>query len=455
MSLFVWCKKRKFHPLGTGLFYWDIYLLVYLDLDFLPFYSNNENRKREYHMKDLEIRHYIEEEEKRQNDHLELIASENYASEEVRFVTGSILTNKYAEGYPKKRYYGGCEYVDKIENVAKERLKKLFDAKYVNVQPHSGSQANMAAYAAMIEKGDTVMGLALTDGGHLTHGHALSFSGLDYHFVPYYLNEAGYIDYDEVRKIAKEVHPQLIVTGASAYPREIDFQKFREIADEVGAYLMVDMAHIAGLVAAKLHMSPIPYAHITTSTTHKTLRGPRGGIILTNDAELAKKIDKAVFPRIQGGPLMHIIAAKAVAFKEALDPSFETYQKQVVQNAKVLANALMQKGYPLVSGGTDNHLMLVNVKAGANITGKKAEEVLDRVHITCNKNTIPHDTESPFVTSGIRLGTPALTSRGMKEQEMIQIADWIDQALQSVDDEERLEQIKAEVLQLTKQFPVR
>ena len=382
-------------------------------------------------MKDYEIRRIIKLEKKRQNDNLELIASENYASKEVRMAAGSILTNKYAEGYPKKRYYGGCEYVDGVENLAKSRLKKLFNAKYVNVQPHSGSQANMASYRALIEKGDTVLGLALTDGGHLTHGHPLSFSGIDYNFVPYYLDDNGLIDYDEVEKLAKEVKPKLIVTGASAYPREIDFKRFSEIAKSVGAYLMVDMAHIAGEVAAGLHMSPIPYADIVTSTTHKTLRGPRGGIILTNNPEIAKKVDKAVFPMIQGGPLMHIIAAKAIAFNEALQPSFIEYQKQILKNSKYLAKCLIEKGYKLVSNGTDNHLMLVDVKSSVGLTGKEAEKLLDEVSITCNKNTIPKDTESPFVTSGIRIGTPALTTRKMKEKEMGEIADLIDQVLRN------------------------
>lgn len=386
-------------------------------------------------MKDYEIRRIIKLEKKRQNDNLELIASENYASKEVRMAAGSILTNKYAEGYPKKRYYGGCEYVDGVENLAKSRLKKLFNAKYVNVQPHSGSQANMASYRALIEKGDTVLGLALTDGGHLTHGHPLSFSGIDYNFVPYYLDDNGLIDYDEVEKLAKEVKPKLIVTGASAYPREIDFKRFSEIAKSVGAYLMVDMAHIAGEVAAGLHMSPIPYADIVTSTTHKTLRGPRGGIILTNNPEIAKKVDKAVFPMIQGGPLMHIIAAKAIAFNEALQPSFIEYQKQILKNSKYLAKCLIEKGYKLVSNGTDNHLMLVDVKSSVGLTGKEAEKLLDEVSITCNKNTIPKDTESPFVTSGIRIGTPALTTRKMKEKEMGEIADLIDQVLRNPNDE--------------------
>ena len=406
-------------------------------------------------MKDYEIRRIIKLEKKRQNDNLELIASENYASKEVRMAAGSILTNKYAEGYPKKRYYGGCEYVDGVENLAKSRLKKLFNAKYVNVQPHSGSQANMASYRALIEKGDTVLGLALTDGGHLTHGHPLSFSGIDYNFVPYYLDDNGLIDYDEVEKLAQEVKPKLIVTGASAYPREIDFKRFSEIAKSVGAYLMVDMAHIAGEVAAGLHMSPIPYADIVTSTTHKTLRGPRGGIILTNNPEIAKKVDKAVFPMIQGGPLMHIIAAKAIAFNEALQPSFIEYQRQILKNSKYLAKCLIEKGYKLVSNGTDNHLMLVDVKSSVGLTGKEAEKLLDEVSITCNKNTIPKDTESPFVTSGIRIGTPALTTRKMKEKEMGEIADLIDQVLRNPNDEKIKQKVRKRVRKLTRKYKVK
>ena len=404
--------------------------------------------------KDPQIYEAICLEQKRQEEHLELIASENYVSKEVLEAAGSILTNKYAEGYPSKRYYGGCEYIDVVEELAKERLKKLFKAKYVNVQPHSGSQANMGAYRALLKNGDTVMGLALDHGGHLTHGHALSLSGQDYHFVPYYLNNDGMIDYDEVLQIAKSVKPKLIVTGASAYPRKIDFQRFSEIAKEVGAYLMVDMAHIAGLVATNLHQSPLPYADVVTSTTHKTLRGPRGGIILTNHEEIAKKIDKNIFPGIQGGPLMHIIAAKAVAFEEALKPEFILYQQQVIKNAQVLADELKKLGYKLVSGGTDNHLMLVDVKSSVGLTGKYAEKVLCSLNITCNKNTIPNDSEKPMISSGIRLGTPALTTRGMKEKEMIAIAHLIDKALRNHDNEEIKQQIKEEVLILTSKFPL-
>ena len=404
--------------------------------------------------KDPQIYEAICLEQKRQEEHLELIASENYVSKEVLETAGSILTNKYAEGYPSKRYYGGCEYIDVVEELAKEILKKLFKAKYVNVQPHSGSQANMGAYRALLKNGDTVMGLALDHGGHLTHGHALSFSGQDYHFVPYYLNNDGMIDYDEVLQIAKSIKPKLIVTGASAYPRKIDFQRFSEIAKEVGAYLMVDMAHIAGLVATNLHQSPLPYADVVTSTTHKTLRGPRGGIILTNHEEIAKKIDKNIFPGIQGGPLMHIIAAKAVAFEEALKPEFILYQQQVIKNAQVLADELKKLGYKLVSGGTDNHLMLVDVKSSVGLTGKYAEKVLCSLNITCNKNTIPNDSEKPMISSGIRLGTPALTTRGMKEKEMIAIAHLIDKALRNHDNEELKQQVKEEVLLLTSKFPL-
>ncbi|CDC68911.1 serine hydroxymethyltransferase [Staphylococcus sp. CAG:324] len=404
--------------------------------------------------KDPQIYEAICLEQKRQEEHLELIASENYVSKEVLEAAGSILTNKYAEGYPSKRYYGGCEYIDVVEELAKERLKRLFKAKYVNVQPHSGSQANMGAYRALLKNGDTVMGLALDHGGHLTHGHALSFSGQDYHFVPYYLNNDGMIDYDEVLQIAKSIKPKLIVTGASAYPRKIDFQRFSEIAKEVGAYLMVDMAHIAGLVATNLHQSPLPYADVVTSTTHKTLRGPRGGIILTNHEEIAKKIDKNIFPGIQGGPLMHIIAAKAVAFEEALKPEFISYQQQVIKNAQVLADELKKLGYKLVSGGTDNHLMLVDVKSSVGLTGKYAEKVLCSLNITCNKNTIPNDSEKPMISSGIRLGTPALTTRGMKEKEMIAIAHLIDKALRNHDNEELKQQVKEEVLLLTSKFPL-
>ncbi len=404
--------------------------------------------------KDQEIYDAICLESKRQEEHLELIASENYVSSEVLEAAGSILTNKYAEGYPGHRYYGGCQYVDMVESLAKERLKKLFDAKYVNVQPHSGSQANMAAYRSLLEAGDTVLGLALDHGGHLTHGHTLSFSGQDYHFISYHLNSDGFIDYDEVERLAKTYHPKLIVTGASAYPRAIDFKKFSQIAKDSGAYLMVDMAHIAGLVAAGLHENPVLYADVVTSTTHKTLRGPRGGIILTNNEEIAKKIDRNLFPGIQGGPLMHIIAAKAVCFKEALTEEFKDYQKQVVKNASALAKKLIDLGYKLVSGGTDNHLILVDVKASVGLTGKKAEVLLGSVNITCNKNTIPNDSEKPMITSGIRIGTPAITTRGMGEKEAIKIAILMDKVLRNPDDEMLKRSVKADVLKLTKEFPI-
>ena len=362
----------------------------------------------------------ILKEKNRQEQHIELIASENFVSQAVLDAQGSILTNKYAEGYPKKRYYGGCEFVDEIESLAIERLKALFKANYVNVQPHSGSQANMAVYMALMSPGDKILGMSLAEGGHLTHGFSLNFSGKLYQSSFYGVDEkTELIDYDRVLEIAKEVKPKLIVAGASAYSRIIDFKRFREIADEVGAYLHVDMAHIAGLVAAGLHPSPLPYAHVVTSTTHKTLRGPRGGIVLTNDEEIAKKIDKTVFPGIQGGPLMHVIAAKAVAFHEALSDSFVVYQKQVISNAKVLSDELIKRGYRVVSGGTDNHLMLVDVKSKHNMTGLDAERLLHKVSITCNKNGVPFDKEKPAYASGIRLGTPAVTTRGFKEKEII------------------------------------
>jgi glycine hydroxymethyltransferase len=397
----------------------------------------------------------INKEKERQEQHIELIASENFVSEAVLEAQGSILTNKYAEGYPGKRYYGGCEFVDEIENVAIDRLKKLFKAEYANVQPHSGSQANMAAYQALLKPGDKILGMSLAEGGHLTHGFKINFSGQFYEAVFYGVDEkTEMINYDKVLEIAQQEKPKLIIAGASAYSRIIDFKKFREIADSVGAYLLVDMAHIAGLVAAGLHPSPLPYAHAVTSTTHKTLRGPRGGIILTNDKEIAKKIDKAVFPGVQGGPLMHVIAAKAVAFYEALSEDFVEYQKQVVKNAKVLADELIRLGYPVVSGGTDNHLMLVNVKHKLGITGLAAENILHKVSITCNKNGIPFDQEKPAYASGIRLGTPASTTRGFKEKEMIMIANWIDQTLTHHDQPEILEKINQEVKALTTKFPL-
>lgn len=363
---------------------------------------------------DREVYDAIEAERKRQNEGIELIASENFVSKSVLEAAGSVMTNKYAEGYPDKRYYGGCECVDIVEKIAIERAKKIFNVKYVNVQPHSGSQANMGVYKALLNLGDVILGMRLDHGGHLTHGKNVNFSGKDYTVYSYSVRkEDEYIDYDEVEKIAMEVKPKLIVAGASAYPRVINFKKFREIADKAGAYLMVDMAHIAGLVAAGEHPSPIPYAHVVTTTTHKTLRGPRGGVIMTNDEEIAKKIDKAIFPGIQGGPLMHIIAAKAVAFKQALSPEFKEYQHQIVKNAKALAEVLEKGGLRLVSGGTDNHMILVDLKS-SGLTGQAVEKALDKAGITVNKNGIPYDTEKPMVTSGIRIGTPAVTTRGMK-----------------------------------------
>ena len=406
-------------------------------------------------MKDQAVFEALQLELKRQRENVELIASENYVSEEVMAVQGSILTNKYAEGYPAKRYYGGCEFVDTIEDIARERAKQLFGAQFVNVQAHSGSQANMGAYRAVLEPGAKVLGMNLSHGGHLTHGHPLNFSGKDYEFYEYGVSqETEMIDYEAVRQIALEVKPALIVAGASAYPRVIDFKKFREIADEVGAYLMVDMAHIAGLIAAGLHQNPVDYAHIVTTTTHKTLRGPRGGMILTNDEEIATKLDKVVFPGIQGGPLMHVIGAKAVAFGEALTPEFVEYQKQVIKNAHVLAEELTKHGLRIVSGGTDNHLMLVDVKSTFGLTGKVAEAVLDEVAITCNKNTIPFDTEKPFITSGVRLGTPAVTTRGFKEAEMEELAGYIAEALKNHDDKDKLANIRESVLSLTSRFPL-
>ncbi|SEP64877.1 glycine hydroxymethyltransferase [Lachnospiraceae bacterium RM5] len=374
---------------------------------------------------DPDVAKAMEEELERQRTHIELIASENLVSKAVMAAMGSHLTNKYAEGYPGKRYYGGCEYVDVVEELARERAKKLFGCDYVNVQPHSGAQANLAAFFAIVEPGDTVMGMSLAHGGHLTHGSPVNISGKYFNIVPYGTNDEGFIDYDEVLKIAKECKPKLIVAGASAYPREIDFKKFREIADEVGAVLMVDMAHIAGLVAAGLHMSPIGLADVVTTTTHKTLRGPRGGMILCNQEAADKfNFNKAIFPGIQGGPLMHVIAAKAVCFKEALDDDFKVYMRNVKDNAQALANGLTSRGFDLISGGTDNHLMLVDLRS-KGITGKACEKILDAANITCNKNAIPNDPEKPFVTSGIRIGTPAITSRGMVAADMDVIAEAI------------------------------
>ena len=401
---------------------------------------------------DAEVAKAIQDEIGRQNSHIELIASENFVSKAVMAAMGSQLTNKYAEGYPGKRYYGGCEYVDVVENLARERAKKLFGCDYVNVQPHSGAQANMAVFFAIVKPGDTVMGMNLAHGGHLTHGSPVNMSGAYFNIVPYGVNDEGYIDYEECLRIAKEAKPKLIVAGASAYAREIDFKKFREIADEVGAVLMVDMAHIAGLVAGGEHMSPIPYADVVTTTTHKTLRGPRGGMILSNQ-EAAEKynFNKAVFPGIQGGPLMHVIAAKAVCLKEALDDSFKVYAKNIKANAQSLANGLMNRGIKLVSGGTDNHLMLVDL-TNTEITGKECEKVLDAANITCNKNAIPNDPRSPFVTSGIRLGTAAVTTRGMNEQDMDVIADAI--AMMIKDADANREQAMAMVKELTDKYPL-
>lgn len=397
----------------------------------------------------------LEKERKRQENNIELIASENYVSKDILTLQGSILTNKYAEGYPDKRYYGGCEYIDIFEKTAIEYAKKLFNCNYANVQPHSGSSANMAVYRSLLEKGDTVMGMNLSHGGHLTHGHKMSFSGQDYNIVDYSVDEkTEQINYDELRKRVLELKPKMIIAGASAYSRVIDFKKFREIADEVGAYLMVDMAHIAGLVAAGLHPSPVPYAHVVTTTTHKTLRGPRGGLILTNDEELAKKIDKIVFPGIQGGPLMHVIAAKAQCFSEALQPEFKDYQSQIIKNAKALCESLKEEGFRIVSDGTDNHVMLVDIKTSVGLTGKKAEKLLDEIHITVNKNTIPFDTEKPMVTSGIRLGSPAMTTRGLKEEDFKEIGKIIATCLKNPENTDIQEECKNRVLNLTKKYPL-
>ena len=406
------------------------------------------------HQFDAELAQAMDNEAKRQEDHIELIASENYCSPAVMEAQGSQLTNKYAEGYPGRRYYGGCEYVDVSETVAIDRAKALFGAEHVNVQPHSGSQANMAVYLVALEMGDTVLGMNLSHGGHLTHGSPVNFSGKFYNFVEYGVDkETELINYDEVRKLALEHKPKLIVAGASAYSRTIDFKKFKEIADEVGAKLMVDMAHIAGLVAAGLHPNPVEYADFVTTTTHKTLRGPRGGMILCKE-EYKKEIDKTIFPGIQGGPLEHVIAAKAVAFGEALHSDFKSYQQQVIKNAQVLAQTLIDEGFRVVSGGTDNHLVAVDVKGSIEITGKVAEETLDKVGITCNKNTIPFDQEKPFVTSGIRLGTPAATTRGFDESAFEEVAKIISLALKHTDDEAKLNEAKERVHALTSKYPL-
>lgn len=400
---------------------------------------------------DPELGRMIEAEYKRQARNIELIASENIVSEAVMAAMGSVLTNKYAEGYPCKRYYGGCECVDEVENLAIRRVCQLFGAKYANVQPHSGAQANMAVYQALCKPGDTVLGMSLDNGGHLTHGSPVNQSGLLYNIVPYGVDENGLIDYDALRALAKKEQPKMIIAGASAYPRAIDFEKFAEIAHEVGAYLFVDMAHIAGLVAAGLHQSPVPYADVVTTTTHKTLRGPRGGVILTNDEELAKKFNKAIFPGTQGGPLEHVIAAKAVCFGEALKPEFKAYQQRVITNARVLADALQKQGFDLVSGGTDNHLMLIDLRK-TGVTGKELQRRLDEVYITANKNAIPNDPESPFVTSGMRIGTPAVTTRGFGAPEMLRIAEFIWQA--ATDFDNKANDIRRNVRDICANFPI-
>ncbi len=408
---------------------------------------------QELMLQDREVARAIALETDRQTGKLELIASENFVSAAVRNAQGSVLTNKYAEGYPGKRYYGGCEYVDLVEDLAIERAKKLFGCAYANVQPHAGSQANMAAYFAYLKPGDTILGMDLSHGGHLTHGSPVNFSGRLFNIVSYGVTkETGCIDYDQLEKTAKECKPALIVAGGSAYARTIDFARFRAIADEVGAKLLVDMAHIAGLVAAGVHPSPIEYAHITTTTTHKTLRGPRGGMILSTE-DMSKTLNSQIFPGIQGGPLMHVIAAKAVAFGEALEPSFVDYQKQVVKNAATLGKCIMDAGYELVSGGTDNHLILLDL-TNKNITGKDAEHALDAAGITVNKNTVPFETRSPFVTSGVRIGTAALTTRGMKEQDMERVAAWIVDALQNTENSSKLTSIQEEVEKFARQFPL-
>ena len=403
---------------------------------------------------DIEIQEAINKELSRQRDKLEMIASENIVSKAVMQAQGSVLTNKYAEGYPGKRYYGGCEYVDVVEQLAIDRAKKLFGAEYANVQPHSGAQANTAVYFALLQPGDTILGMNLTDGGHLTHGSPVNISGKYFKIIPYGVDkETERIDYDELERLAKEHQPKLIVGGASAYSRVIDFERMAQIAKSVGAYFMVDMAHIAGLVAAGLHPSPVPYADVVTTTTHKTLRGPRGGLILCRDAEFGKQFNKAIFPGIQGGPLMHVVAAKAVAFKEALSDEFKVYQQQVLDNAKALADELVKKGFRIVSGGTDNHLMLVDLRS-KNITGKEAQFLLDEIGITANRNTIPFEPLSPFVTSGIRLGTPALTTRGLKEEDIREVADIIADVIENREDGAVIEAAKAKVQAICQKFPL-
>ena len=404
---------------------------------------------------DRKISSLLRKETQRQEDNIELIASENYVSKDILKLQGSILTNKYAEGYPGKKYYGGCTSIDEIENLAIDYACRLFHVRYANVQPHSGSSANMAVYKALLNIGDTVLGMDLSNGGHLTHGHPMNFSGKEYNIVSYTVDkESGIIDYNELRNIALETKPKMIIAGASAYSRMIDFAKFREIANEVGAYLMVDMAHIAGLVATGLHPSPVPYADVITTTTHKTLRGPRGGLILTNDEEIITKINKTIFPGIQGGPLMHVIAAKAQCFYEAMEPSFKDYTTNIIKNAKALSKTFIDNGVKVISGGTDNHLMLIDVKSSFGITGKEAETILDKINITTNKNTIPNDTESPFKTSGLRIGTPAMTTRGFTTEDFEEVGIIIIEALRNKDNEEVLDNLRKQVLRLTSSHPL-
>lgn len=404
---------------------------------------------------DRKISSLLRKETQRQEENIELIASENYVSKDILKLQGSILTNKYAEGYPGKKYYGGCTYIDEIENLAIDYACRLFHVRYANVQPHSGSSANMAVYKALLNIGDTVLGMDLSNGGHLTHGHPMNFSGKEYNIVSYTVDkESGIIDYNELRNIALETKPKMIIAGASAYSRMIDFAKFREIANEVGAYLMVDMAHIAGLVATGLHPSPVPYADVITTTTHKTLRGPRGGLILTNDEEIITKINKTIFPGIQGGPLMHVIAAKAQCFYEAMEPSFKDYTTNIIKNAKTLSKTFINNGVKVISGGTDNHLMLIDVKSSFGITGKEAETILDKINITTNKNTIPNDTESPFKTSGLRIGTPAMTTRGFTTEDFEEVGIIIIEALRNKDNEEVLDNLRKQVLRLTSSHPL-
>lgn len=404
---------------------------------------------------DRKISSLLRKETQRQEENIELIASENYVSKDILKLQGSILTNKYAEGYPGKKYYGGCTYIDEIENLAIDYACRLFHVRYANVQPHSGSSANMAVYKALLNIGDTVLGMDLSNGGHLTHGHPMNFSGKEYNIVSYTVDkESGIIDYNELRNIALETKPKMIIAGASAYSRMIDFAKFREIANEVGAYLMVDMAHIAGLVATGLHPSPVPYADVITTTTHKTLRGPRGGLILTYDEEIITKINKTIFPGIQGGPLMHVIAAKAQCFYEAMEPSFKDYTTNIIKNAKALSKTFINNGVKVISGGTDNHLMLIDVKSSFGITGKEAETILDKINITTNKNTIPNDTESPFKTSGLRIGTPAMTTRGFTTEDFEEVGIIIIEALRNKDNEEVLDNLRKQVLRLTSSHPL-